>query len=71
MIVLNKKQRVTKYSENCTISLIPYTAEMVAKVQGDSLARGPKTNLGKVFQNLEKRIQVCLDVKGDQFQHRL
>ena len=28
-------------------------------------------NLGKVFQNLEKRIRVCLDVKGDQFQHRL
>jgi len=27
--------------------------------------------LGKVFQNLEKRIQVCLDVKGDKFQHRL
>ena len=27
--------------------------------------------LGKVFQNLEKRSQVCLDVKGDQFQHRL
>ena len=27
--------------------------------------------LGKVFQNLEKRIQVCLDVKGDQFQYRL
>ena len=27
--------------------------------------------LGKVFQNLEKRIQVCLDVKGDRFQHRL
>jgi hypothetical protein len=27
--------------------------------------------LGKVFQNLEERIQVCLDVKGDQFQHRL
>ena len=27
--------------------------------------------LGKVFPNLEKRIQVCLDVKGDQFQHRL
>jgi len=26
---------------------------------------------GKVFQNLEKRIEVCLDVKGDQFQHRL
>jgi len=27
--------------------------------------------LRNVFQNLEKRIQVCLDVKGDQFQHRL
>ena len=27
--------------------------------------------LGKVFQTSEKRIQVCLDVKGDQFQHRL
>ena len=27
--------------------------------------------LGKLFQNLEKRIQVCLDVKGEQFQHRL
>ena len=26
--------------------------------------------LGKVFQDLEKRVQVCLDVKGDQFQHR-
>ena len=26
---------------------------------------------GKVFQNLEKCIQVCLDVKGDQFQHQL
>jgi len=25
----------------------------------------------KVFQNLKKRIQMCLDVKGDQFQHRL
>ena len=27
--------------------------------------------LVKVIQNLEKRIQVCLDVKRDQFQHRL
>jgi len=25
--------------------------------------------LGKLFQNLEKRIQVCLDVKGEQFRH--
>jgi len=28
-------------------------------------------NLGMVFQNLEKGIQVCLDVKEDYFQHRL
>ena len=27
--------------------------------------------LGIVFQNFEKRIQVCLDVKGVHFQHRL
>ena len=27
--------------------------------------------LGTVFRNLEKRIQVCLDVKGDHFQDRL
>jgi len=27
--------------------------------------------LEKVFQNLENRIQVCLDVKGNQYQHRL
>ena len=27
--------------------------------------------LGIVFQTLEKSIQVCLDVKGDHFQHRL
>jgi len=27
--------------------------------------------LGKVFQNLDKRFQVRLGVKGDQFQHRL
>ena len=27
--------------------------------------------LEKVLQNLEKRIKVCLDVKGDQFQHWL
>jgi len=27
--------------------------------------------LGQVFQNLEKPIQMSLDVKGDQFQHQL
>jgi len=28
-------------------------------------------SLGTVFQNLEKRIQVCLHVRGNRFQHRL
>jgi hypothetical protein len=32
-------------------------------IQGDSLARGPKL--------LPISLQVCLDVKGDHFQHRL
>jgi hypothetical protein len=32
-------------------------------IKGDSLARGPKL--------LKKHIQVRLDMKGDQFQHRL
>ena len=27
--------------------------------------------LGTVFRNLEKRIQLCLDVKGDHFQYLL
>jgi hypothetical protein len=31
----------------------------------------PFETLGKVFQNLKKRIQVCLDVEGEQFRHRL
>jgi len=28
-------------------------------------------DMGKLFQNLEKSIQLCLDVKRDQFQRRL
>ena len=40
-------------------------------IQSDSLSRGPKQIWEKIFQNLEKRIQVCLNVKGDHFQHRL
>jgi hypothetical protein len=40
---------------------------------GYTKMHGQPTNktLGKLFQNLEKHIQVCLDVKGDQFRHRL
>ena len=47
---------------------------LLNEVQSDSVARGPNVNvdtLEKVLQNLEKRIQVCLDVKGDQFRHPL
>jgi len=32
MIVLNEKPKATKCSENYTISLIPYTAKIVARV---------------------------------------
>jgi hypothetical protein len=32
IIVLNKKPKATKYSEICTISLIPYTAKIVARI---------------------------------------
>jgi hypothetical protein len=41
----------------------------------DAIRQDPEAvnvdTLGIVFQNLEKRVQVCLDVKGDYFQHRL
>jgi hypothetical protein len=32
MIGLNKKSKATKCNENCTISLIAYTAKIVAKI---------------------------------------
>ena len=49
----------------------PRTIEQLKDaVRQEIQAVNPDT-LRKVFQNLEKRIQVCLDVKGDQFQHRL
>jgi len=32
IVVLNKKPKATKYSEICTISLIPYTAKIVARI---------------------------------------
>jgi hypothetical protein len=36
---------------------------MLVIIQGDTLTRGPKL--------LSISLQVCLDVKGDYFQHRL
>ena len=37
--------------------------ELLLKLQGDSVARGPKL--------FSKNNYVCLDVKEDQFQHRI
>jgi len=49
---------------------IPFTIERLNAIRQEIEAISVDT-LGKVFQNLEKCIQVCLDVKGDQFQPRL
>ena len=50
---------------------IPCTIEQLKDAMPQDIQAVNVDTLGKVFQNLEKRIQVCLDVKGDQFQHRL
>ena len=50
---------------------IPRTIEQLKDATRQEIQAVNADTLGKVFQNLEKRIQVCLDVKGDQFQHRL
>ena len=49
----------------------PRTIEQLKDALRQEIQAVNVDTLGKVFQNLEKRIQVCLDVKGDQFQHRL
>jgi len=49
----------------------PYTIEQLKDAIRQEIQAVNVDTLGKVFQNLEKRIQVRLDVKGDQFQHRL
>ena len=49
----------------------PRTIEQLKDATRQEIQAVNVDTLGKVFQNLEKRIQVCLDVKGDQFQHRL
>ena len=55
-------QSVQKYTPHNRTTQRRYTP----KIQGVNV-----DTFGKVFQNLEKCIQVCLDVKGYQFQHRL
>ena len=49
----------------------PHTIEQLKDAIRQEIQAVNVDTLGKVFQNLEKRIQVCLDLKGDQFQHRL
>jgi len=49
----------------------PRTIEQLKDATRQEIQAVNVDTLGKVFQNLQKRIQVRLDVKGDQFQHRL
>ena len=49
----------------------PRTIEQLKDAMPQEIQTVNVDTLRQVFQNLEKRIQVCLDVKGDQFQHRL
>jgi len=56
-------QSVQKYTPQIRTSQRRYIRQEIQAVNVDAL--------GKVFQNLERRLQMCLDVKGDQFQHRL
>jgi len=50
---------------------IPRTTEQLKDAIHQEIQAVNIDTLGKVFQNLEKRIQVRFDVKGDQFQHQL
>jgi len=49
----------------------PHTIEQLKDAIHQEIQAVNVDTLGKVFQNFKKRIQVCLDVKIDQFQHRL
>jgi len=48
----------------------PRTKEQLKYAIHQEIQAANVDTLGKIFQNLEKRIQMCLDVKGDQSQHR-
>jgi len=57
--------------EGQSVQNTPRTIEQLKDATHQEIQAVNPDTLGKVFQNLEKRIQVCLDVKGDQFQRRL
>jgi len=57
--------------EGQSVKNTPRTIEQLKHAIRQEIQAVNFDTLGKEFQNLEKRIQVCLDVKGHQFQHRL
>jgi hypothetical protein len=58
-----EEQSVQKYTPHKIEQLKDAVRQEIEAVNFDTL--------GIVFHNLEKSDQVCLDVKGDHFQHRL
>jgi len=57
--------------EGQSVQNTPLTLEQLKDAIRQEIEAVDVDTLRKVFQNLEKRIQVYLDMKGDQFQHRL
>jgi len=57
--------------EGQSVQNTPGTIEQLKDAVRQEIQAVKFDTLGRVFQNVEKRIQVCLDVKGYQFQHRL
>jgi hypothetical protein len=57
------KGKVYKYT--------PRTIEQLKDAIRQEIQAVNTDTLGKVSQNFEKHVQMCLDAKGDPFQHRL
>ena len=57
--------------EGQSVKNTPHTIEQLKDAIRQEIQAVNFDTLGKVFQSLAKRIQVCLDVKGGQLQHRL
>jgi len=53
--------------EGQSVKNTPRTIEHLKDALRQEIQAVNVDTLGKVFQNLEKRIQVCLDVKEEQF----
>jgi len=57
--------------EGQSLKNTPHTIKQLKEAICQKIQSVNFDTLGKVFQNLEKRIQVGLEVKGDKIQHRL